>query len=219
LFEGPVQIPTPFQSVRHHTGYHTWYQSVPKLNNPNFQNVSGYTPVECSYLQDPASPAIFLPYVGVERGSSTNANCNIPHGKAVLILVDGGEADYSDPTVQPKTQDTLVNQVTKSNVYPNPFGITLDGHPLALTNDEAFKVQSDLFNFTLPPKNLWGEPAGPDKGIGQGWYLFLKPLSPGVHIVHYTTGYRDSKSDPTIPPGQGNEAPYIQDVTYRLIAK
>jgi hypothetical protein len=197
----------------------TWYQSVPKLNNPNFQNVSGYTPVECSYLQDPANPAIFLPYVGVERGSSTTANCNIPYGKAVLILVDGGEADYSDPTVQPKTQDTLVNQVTKSNVYPNPFGITFDGHQLALTNDEALKVQSDLFNFTLPPKNLSGEAAGPDKGIGQGWYLFLKPLSPGVHIVHYTTGYRDSKSDPTIPPGQGNDAPYIQDVTYRLVVK
>jgi hypothetical protein len=75
--------------------------------------------------------------------------------------VDGGESDYSDPTVQPKTQDFLVNQVTKSNVYPNSFDITLDGQPLSLTNDEASKVQTDLFNFTLPQKNLWDEPAGP----------------------------------------------------------
>jgi len=197
----------------------TWYQSVPKLNNANFQNVSGYAPVECSYLQDPASPVIFLPYVGGERGPSTIATCNIPHDKAALICVDCGESDYSDPTVTSKTQDFLVNQVTKSNVFPNPFGITLDGHPLTLTNDEASKVQTDLFNFTLPQKNLWDEPAGPDKGVGQGWYLFLKPLSHGVHVVHYTTGYRDSRSDPTIPPGQGNAKPYIQDVTYRLVVK
>jgi hypothetical protein len=30
----------------------------------------------------------------------------------------------------------------------------------------------------------------------------------------YVTGYRDSKSDPTIPPGQGNDTPYIQDLTH-----
>jgi hypothetical protein len=134
-------------------------------------------------------------------------------------LVDGGGSDYSDPTVQPKSPDELVKLVTKSNVFPNSFGITLDGHALALTNEEVSKVQSDLYNFTLPAKNIWGEPPGADKGIAQGWYVFLKPLSAGVHILHYTTGYRDSKSDPTIPPGQGNEAPYIQEVTYRLIVK
>jgi len=38
--------------------------------------------------------------------------------------------------------------------------------------------------------------------------------------VHYNTGYGNSKSDPTkIPPGQGNLAPYIQDVTYHLVVK
>jgi hypothetical protein len=69
-------------------------------------------------------------------------------------------------------------------------------------------------SFTSPPKNLWDELASPDKGIAQWWYLFLKPLSPGVHIVHYTTVNRDS-SDPTIPLGQGNVKPYIKDLRYR----
>jgi len=44
----------------------------------------------------------------------------------------------------------------------------LDGHPLALTNEEVYKIQSDLYYFTLPVKNIWGEPAGPDKGIAHG---------------------------------------------------
>jgi hypothetical protein len=199
--------------------YWEWRVSVPKLNTPNYQDAPGYKSVECSYLQNQSSPVMFLPYVGKERGTVTTASCNIPHSKAIFIQIDGGLSDYSDPTVQPKTQDTLVNQVSRSNVYPNPFDITLDGQPLSLTNDESFKVQSNFFNFTLPPNNLWDEPAGPDTGIGQGWYLFLKPLSPGVHVLHYTTGYRSTSSDPTIPPGQGNNAAYIQDVTYRLIVK
>ena len=145
--------------------------------------------------------------------------CNVPHNKAMLLALDGGTSDYSDPTVKTKTPGELIRLVIKSNIYPNSFDITLDGHPLALTNDESYKVQSDLFNLTLPADNLWGEHAGPDQAITQGWWVMLKPLPPGQHTVHYTMGYRDSKSDPTIPPGQCNQAPYIQDVTYRLAVK
>jgi hypothetical protein len=145
--------------------------------------------------------------------------CNVPQNKSLLISIDGGTSDFSDPTVKTKTPAELVRLVTKSNIYPNSFGITLDGHPLALTNDEVNKVQSNLFKLSLPANNLWGEPTGPDQAITQGWWVMLKPLPPGQHTVHYITGYRDSRSDPTIPPGQGNQSPYIQDVTYHLIVK
>ena len=130
-------------------------------------------------------------------------------------------ADYSDPAVQPKTLDTLVNQVSRSNVYPNPFDITLDGHPLSLTNDEAFKVQSDLFNFTLPPNNLWDEPEGPDKGIRarvvadssnhflQVNMFYIIPRDTGIQRVTQQIFRLD----------KGIYAAYIQDVTYRLIVK
>jgi hypothetical protein len=47
----------------------------------------------------------------------------------------------------------------------------------------------------------------------------LKPLPTGEHIIRYTTGYRDHRSDPTIPEGKGNKNPYIQEVTYRLIVR
>jgi hypothetical protein len=198
-----------------------WINTVPKSQNWNFQNSPGvkYVPEDCSYLQNPASPVFFLPYVGAERGSVAAMTCNVPHDKAVIFQIDGATSDYSDPTVKTKTPAELIRLATQSNVYPNSFEVTLDGHPLAFTNDEGHKVQTDLYNLTLPADNLWGEPAGPDHAISQGWWVMLKPLPPGQHTVHYTTGYRDSRSDPTIPPGQGNQAPYIQDVTYHLIVK
>lgn len=198
-----------------------WWFVIPKSQNWNFQNAPGvkYVPEECSYLQNSSSPVFFLPYVDNSRGSVATVTCNVPQNKALLMSIDGGTSDFSDPTVKTKTPAELIKLLTKGNVYPNSFDITLDGHPLALTNDEAHKVTSNLFNLTLPANNIWAEPTGPDQAITQGWWVMLKPLPPGPHTVHYTTGYRDSKSDPTIPPGQGNQAPYIQDVTYHLIVK
>lgn len=198
-----------------------WLDSIPKSQNWNFENSPSvkYKAEDCSFMQDPASPVFFLPWVGIERGTTATQTCIVPHDKALLISVDAGTADYSDPVVKTKTPAELIRLVTESNVYPQSFDATLDGKPLHLINDEAHKVTSDLFNLTLPEDNIWGEPPGPDKAITQGWWIMLKPLPPGEHTLHYTTGYKDSRSDPSIPPGQGNTAPYIQDVTHHLIVK
>ena len=114
-------------------------------------------------MQDPSSPVFFLPWVGAEQGTYVTVTCIVPHNKAILISVDSGTADYSDPTVKLKTPSELIRLVTESNKYPNEFDATLDGHSLDLINDEAHKVTSDLFNLTLPKDNVWGEPEGPDK--------------------------------------------------------
>jgi hypothetical protein len=197
-----------------------WYISIPKNHNGNFQHApdAHYTPVDCSYLQRPSSPVFFVPYVGKERGPSTTASCVIPHGKAILVRIDGGESDYSDPTVHPKTQDELLKLVAESNLYPNPFNVMLDGQPLSITNGQSDLVTTNPFNYTMPQNNLWNEPPGPDQGIGQGWYVFLKPLAPGTHNLQYDTGYMRI-GDPRLPPGQGNDSPYIQHVTYNLVIK
>ena len=138
-----------------------------RSQNWNFQNVPGvkYIPEDCSYLQNPSSPVFFLPWVGIERGSTVTLTCNVPHNKAMLISVDAGTSDYSDPTVKTKTPAELIKMVTKSNIYPNSFDATLDGKPLALTNDEAHKVQSDLFNLTLPAIMSGANLKGPIKRL------------------------------------------------------
>jgi hypothetical protein len=198
-----------------------WEYGIPKSNNWNFKNTPGvnYVPKDCSYMQDPSSPVFFLPWVGAEQGTYATVTCIVPHNKAILISVDSGTGDYSDPSVKLKTPSELIRIETESNKYPNKFDATLDGHSLDLINDEAHKVTSDLYNLTLPKDNVWGEPEGPDKAITQGWWLMLKPLPVGEHTVHYNTGYAKLNSDPTNMPGQGNPKGYIQDVTYHLIVK
>jgi hypothetical protein len=199
-----------------------WYLSIPVQHNPNFEEAEGvkYEPVDCSYLQDAASPVFFVPYVLQEKGQpSAEMTCTVPTNKTVLLGIDNGLMDYGDPRAQPKTVETLVKIVTETNIYPNEFDITLDGKPLGLTNEEKHRVLSDPFNITLPTNNVWDEPPGTYLAVADGWYLMLKPLPTGEHIIHYITGYRDQRSDPTIPEGEGNKNPYIQEVTYRLIVR
>ena len=204
-----------------------WFVSIPKKHNHNMENALGdkYEPVECSFQQDPASPVFFVPYVMKEKGQpAAEATCNVPEGKTVMLGIDNGWMDTGDPRTKGADAKTLASYVQETNIYPTEFDITLDGKPIPLTNEEKYRVLTDPFNMTFPevvsPEDaMWDEPPGTYMAVADGWYLMLKPLSPGEHTLHYTTGYRDSRSDPTIPMGQGNKEPYIQDVTYHLIVK
>jgi hypothetical protein len=125
--------------------------------------------------------------------------------------------DYNDPKVDVKSEENLARIVKESNIDPNEFDVTLDGMPLNFTNGESNRVITDLFNVTLPANNIWYDEAiGNLTSVADGWILILKPLTPGEHILEYTGGYRDHRSDPSIPPGQGNKDPY-REVTYRLL--
>ena len=203
-----------------------WFISIPKHHNPNMEGAQGvkYEAVDCSYLQDPASPVFFVPYVMKERGNPVEATCNIPEGKAIMVGIDNGWMDTGDPRTKGADANALASYVQETNTYPNEFDITLDGKPIPFTNEEKYRVLSDPFNITFPevasPADaMWDEPPGTYMAVADGWYLMLKPLPPGEHTLHYTTGYKDSRSDPTIPVGQGNKEPYIQDVTYRLVVQ
>jgi hypothetical protein len=196
-----------------------WYVSVDKQHSPNFEGlVDGHEKVECSYNQNISSPVFHLWFINPDRGQIVEETCKVPAGKALAVPIDLGLMDYNDPKVDVKNEENLARIVKESNIYPNEFDITLDGVPLQFTNEESNKVTTDLFNITLPENNIWYEgPVENLTSVADGWILLIKPLPPGEHILKYTGGYRDHRSDPSIPVGQGNKDPYIQEVTYRLM--
>ena len=196
-----------------------WYVSVDKQHNPNFEGlVDDYQQVECAYNQNSSSPVFHLWFINPDRGQIAEESCNVPAGKAIAVPIDLGLMDYHDPKVDVKTEDNIARIVKESNIYPNEFDVTLDGTPLQFANDDSNRVTTGLFNVTLPENNIWyDEAVEDDPSVADGWILLLNPLPPGEHVLKYTGGYRDHRSDPSIPVGQGNKDPYIQEVTYRLL--
>jgi hypothetical protein len=70
---------------------------------------------------------------------------------------------------------TIQDQVTK-------LIASVDGIPVP--HLQEYRIQSPPFNFTLPQNNILGMPANTTtQAIADGNWVFLKPLSAGVHKI------------------------------------
>ena len=58
--------------------------------------------------------------------------------------------------------------------------VTIDG--TELKDLEKYRVQTDPFDLTIPKNNVFSAPPGHTKAVADGFYTFLKPLSPGNTI-------------------------------------
>jgi len=50
---------------------------------------------------------------------------------------------------------------------------------------KSYRIQSPLFSVTLPEDNIFGVTAGPTQAVSDGYWVFLSPLSPGNHEIHF----------------------------------
>jgi hypothetical protein len=60
--------------------------------------------------------------------------------------------------------------------------------------------------------NIAGAKAGPTRGVFDGWWVFLNPLSAGSHDIHFAS----SIGNPTVV---STSPPFSMDVTYHLNVK
>ena len=61
---------------------------------------------------------------------------------------------------------------------------TVDGKNLQ--NLDRYRVQSPLFNVTFADHNIFGAHAGMTQAVSDGWWVFLQPLAPGKHEIHFS---------------------------------
>ena len=85
--------------------------------------------------------------------------------------------------------------------------MVIDGKEVQDLGD--FRAQSPFFDFILPPDNFLGL-AGVTSGsaVSDGYWLMLKPLSPGNHVIRFEGAFVSG-------PGAG----FSQNVTYNLTVK
>jgi hypothetical protein len=54
-----------------------------------------------------------------------------------------------------------------------------------IQNVDKYRIQTPLFNLTYPTDNAAGAPAGTSQAVADGNWVFLQPLSPGKHELHF----------------------------------
>jgi hypothetical protein len=124
---------------------------------------------------------------GPSAAGHIERSCVIPSGKAILIPVLTGECDYSDPNL--KTESEL-RTCAFAGIEGASKQVSVDGFEIA--NIESYRVQSHLFNLTIPADNILGiEPIESTQAAADGYYFILEPLPTGRHTIHVSSSIVD----------------------------
>jgi hypothetical protein len=174
-----------------------WMVSIPQENNPNLDS----TGEKCAINQ--SDPNVW--YLVPTFGGSAERTCNIPEGKAILFCILCGECSYAE-NQELKSESELRTCARQSNdVGPRSMQAVVDGNNLK--DLEKYRVESSLFDLSLPQNNVYSAPPGKTKSVSDGFWVFLEPMPVGAHDIEFSGSLID-------PSGVGN---YNTHVKYNLI--
>lgn len=185
-----------------------WWQyilSTPQNPNPLLDTAGGY----CTLVQH--GPVWFLEGTIPEAGSVTRT-CSIPEGKALFFplvnLVDINTA------AQPVAE--LRAEIAGCLDAATNISMAVDGQVISLRELMRARVRSVPFAAVLPANGVPTNPPQPagiySPAVDDGYYVMLRPLPVGTHILHFT----GASPGCDYPPTSFHVGPWSVDVTYQL---
>jgi hypothetical protein len=169
-----------------------WVLSIPQQNNPN----NDPTGQKCAISQNDK-----VWYLAPTFGGAAERTCTIPAGKAILFSLLVGECNYIE-NPELKTESQLRTCAMQGNEGSRSMEVTIDG--VKLKNLENYRVQSPSFDVTFPENNVYSVKPGTAKAVSDGFWVFLKPLSPGKHELEFSASIID-------PSGTNNYNTHVKD--------
>jgi hypothetical protein len=154
-----------------------WVLSQPEEKNPLVDKTGEL----CATGQE--GPVWFLG--GTWGFPKVERNCTMPSGVAVLFPVYNGECSTAEEPTR-KSYAELRECVIQGNLSPGSqlfMEAKVDGKELK--NLENYRVESQLFNVTLPANNVFGVKEGITQAVADGWFIMLEPLSNGTHTLEF----------------------------------
>jgi hypothetical protein len=149
-----------------------WFLTIPKEIHP------AYDETGAKYAVGQTDPnAIFL---AGTTGGTAERSINILAGKAVLFPVINFSISYAEnPNL--KTDEELTSFARSHMEDIVKKEVNIDGVDLLISENN--RVYSPPFDFSFPVNNVFDFKEGPTRGAGDGYWVFLKPLSPGKHTI------------------------------------
>ncbi|HEY9423022.1 MAG TPA: hypothetical protein VIW92_16540 [Thermoanaerobaculia bacterium] len=190
-----------------------WLIAEPIATNPAFDPDGRF----CDQNQQGSVWFLASTFEGV-----VNRTCEVLADKAIFLSLGGVFLSFSpefpaagDPCLQMATDLEKVRCDVNNDVPVAPgisFEATLDGVPVE--DLFAFRAQSEAGGFTLRVPNpsfltdLGFTPGDRSPAVADGYFLFLKPLKPGVHTLSFRMiqpGQPDTGVNYTLIVGDGDD--------------
>jgi pterin-4a-carbinolamine dehydratase len=155
------------------TKWSQWSYSMSINSHPAFD----YTGKLCS--QNQTEHVWFL--VGT-FGYPVIRECTIPAGTAILFPILNTICTYAEyPNL--KTEEQLRECASDIQNHTADLNFIIDGKKLI--DIETYRLQSSLFNLTLPIDNVLNVDPQFTKAVSDGYWIFLKPLTIGKHEIRF----------------------------------
>jgi hypothetical protein len=175
-------IPFPVDTIQYSLTYGDWTArwwqwlfSIPEDRNP----AADVTGENCDEGQ--SGPVWFL--AGTFGGLNERV-CSIPAGKSILFPIVNQACTFIDrPNLQ--TESELRSCAVSLNEGVTELMVTIDGQPISEQQLKSYRVQSPLFDLSLPEGNILSGQQGSTQAVSDGFWVFLPPLTPGAHDIHF----------------------------------
>lgn len=152
-----------------------WSNSLPVASSP----LNDPTGERCAFGQ--SGPVFFLAGSGAATGRLA---CTVPPDTALLLTVLGGECSTAEPPpFFGSNEAELTACATALFDQPTSVQVTVNTEYVADVRD--YRVTSPLHYLILPEDNWLRVPAGVVASVASGYYVILKPLPVGTHVVSF----------------------------------
>jgi hypothetical protein len=153
-------------------GWWRWFLSISRDQHPTYDN--GHT-IMVDSNQD---PNVF--FLAGTTGGKLRDRVVLPPDRAVLLPVINFTTSYSEEPAL-RTEAEMI-KLAKSNIDDIvKKEAIIDGTKLFIS--EKDRIRTAPFDFTFPKNNIYGVKEGPSRGVGDGYWIFLKPMRLGSHNI------------------------------------
>ena len=149
-----------------------WILSIPKEKNPVLDKAGLYLAERQS---DPN--AWFL--TGTFGGSIIR-KCRVPLGKAILMPIINYECSFAD---EPSIKSVVALELKCKSEIDDIKNLSFTIDQLQMNDLTRYRICSSLFDVYLGENNILGVEQQTTKMISDGYWIFLKPLRMGRHLL------------------------------------
>jgi hypothetical protein len=116
--------------------------------------------------------------------------CEVPHGKAIFVPITTGEQGVAESEeFKGKPLSEIKNSIIQAASYCDNYNVEraaeIDGQKIqGLEGDSPYRTNTtELFNITWGENNIYDVKPQTAPAFAEGWFLFLKPLPQGDHVI------------------------------------
>lgn len=149
-------------------------------------------------------------FITPQFGAPASCAVNVPIGKAIFVPLMAVFFDsLSFPPAPTADEQRDLAQFFANHIVQSSLFCEIDGVPMS--NLARYRFLSPQFSFTAPSPWIGGDVGGQATATADGYYLILRPLTPGTHTIHFGGAILLSVAE-----GDPFDADIGADMTYSL---